>query len=315
MPLFASLSRLFSFLVSYTRHVPHARLLGAGVVVLAVLSGVANTALVALVNRVINAPGPDASLLALFLGICVAFPVLRYLGVWLLIHLTEAATMHLRTTLCARVLAVPLRRLEELGPVRVNNVLVNDLPTVASTTSLIPQLSLNLTVVLGCLGFMGVLSWRMLLGVLVFLVAGVFAYQVPLVRGHGHFQALRERGDDLFRHFRSLTDGVKELKLHRERRHAFLDGQVGGTAAQVREHAVAAQRAFSAAVSWGQVLIFLLIAVVAFGLPAVAAVEGPVLPGFAFALPLALALALALAALAVSNLRPHFHRSLELVAH
>ncbi len=284
MPMFQSLYRLFSFLVRYARHVRHARLLGTGVVVLAVASGVANTALIALVNRVINTPSPDGSLLLLFLGICVAFPVLRYAGDWLLIHLTEAATLHLRTSLCARMLAVPLRRLEEMGAPRLNAVLVNDLPTVASTMGLIPQLSLNLTVVLGCLAFMGVLSWTMLIGVLVFLVAGVVAYQVPLLRGHVHFQALRERGDDLFRHFGSLTDGVKELKLHGGRRRAFLETELRDTAVQVQGHAVAAQRAFSSAVSWGQVLIFLLIGMVAFVLPAFTPVERPVLTGFTFAI-------------------------------
>ena len=115
MPLFRSIYRLFSFLVRYTRHIRHAHLLGAGVITLAVASGVANTSLVALVNRVINAPAPGTTLLLPFLAICVAFPVLRYLGDYLLIFLTERATLHLRTTLCERMLAVPLRTLEEMG--------------------------------------------------------------------------------------------------------------------------------------------------------------------------------------------------------
>lgn len=107
---------------------------------------------------------------------------------------------------------------------------------------------------------------------------------MPLLRGHVHFQAVREKGDDLFRHFRSLMDGVKELKLHEDRRRAFLEEQLQGTAVKVQGHAVAAQRAFSSAVSWGQVLIFLLIGVVAFVLPAFTPVERQVLTGFTFAI-------------------------------
>ena len=150
--------------------------------------------------------------------------------------------------------------------------------------ALIPLLSLNVTVVLGCLAFMGFLSWQMLIGVLVFLVAGVFAYQVPLMRGHVHVHVLRDKGDTLFRHFQSLTAGIKELKLHWARREAFLDEQLQATAVEVQTHTMAAQRAFSSAVSWGQVLIFLLIAVVAFALPAFTPVERPVLTGFTFAI-------------------------------
>ncbi len=284
MPLFGSLSKLFSFLVRYTRHIRHAHLLGAGVIVLAVASGLANTALIALVNEVINSPEPSTALLVMFLGICVIFPVLRYLGDYLLIFLTEKATLHLRMTLCVRMLAVPLRKLEELGTSKLSNTLVSDLPSVVAAMNLIPLLSLNLTVVLGCLAFMGFLSWKMLIGVLVFLVIGVFAYQVPLMRAHGHIQALREKGDTLYRHFLNLTAGIKELKLHQARRQAFLEEQLQTTALEVQKHAVGAQRAFSSAVSWGQVLIFLLIAVVAFALPRFTTVERPVLTGFTFAI-------------------------------
>ena len=284
MPLFGSLYRLFSFLVRYTRHIRHAHLLGAGVIVLAVASGLANTALIALVNRVINTDAPDRMLLLAFLGICVAFPVLRYAGDSLLIYLTERATLHLRMTLCVRMLAVPLRALEEVGTARLNALLVTDLPTVAGAMNLIPLLSLNVTIVLGCLTFMGILSWKMLIGVVVFLVLGIVAYQLPLLRGHVHIQALRDKGDSLFGHFRSLTEGIKELKLHQGRRHAFLQDRLQATAVEVQAHGVSAARAFSSAVSWGQVLIFLLIAVVAFVLPAFTQVQRPVLTGFTFAI-------------------------------
>ncbi|MEW5926735.1 MAG: cyclic peptide export ABC transporter [Gemmatimonadota bacterium] len=285
MPLFGSLYKLFAFLVRYTRHIRHAHLLGAGVLVAAVASGVANTALIALVNQVINADGPGrGSLLPVFLGICVAFPAMRYAGDALLIHLTEAATLHLRMTLSSRILAVPLRKLEELGAGRLTTLLLNDLPAVIGAMTLIPLLCLNVTIVLGSLVFMGLLSGKMLLGVLVFLVAGIVAYQVPLMRGHVHNQALREKGDELFGHVQSLTLGTKELKLHQERRRTFLEERLRGTAVEVQTHGVAAQRAFSSAVSWGQVLIFLLIGVVVFALPSVAPVSRPVLTGFTFAI-------------------------------
>jgi putative ATP-binding cassette transporter len=285
MSLFGSLYKLFSFLVRYTRHIPRAHLLGVGVIVAAVASGIANTTLIAVVNQVINADDTHRQAqLALFLGVCVLFPVLRYTGDFLLIYLTEKAMLHLRMTFCSRVLAVPLRALEEVGPARINNVLLNDLGSVIGAMALIPLLCLNLTIVLGSLVFMATLSWQMLLGVLVFLVIGIFAYQVPLIRGHGHVKALREKGDELFAHLRSLVEGIKELKLHHERRRAFLDEQLRGTAVEVQKHTVAAQRAFSSAVSWGQVLIFLLIGVVAFALPSFTVVQKPVLTGFTFAI-------------------------------
>ena len=285
MQLFGSLYKLFAFLVRYTRHIRFAHLAGLGIVAAAVLSGLANTALIALVNQVINTEGDSrTALLPVFLAVCVAFPVLRFVGDWLLIFLSEKATLHLRMTMCRRILAVPLRTLEEMGPARVYTTVTQDLPSVIGAMTLIPLLTLNLTIVAGCLAFMGFLSPRMLVGVLVFLVVGVVAYQIPLIRGHAHVKLLRDKADDLFRHFRSLTDGIKELKLHHERRRAFLEDEMQGTALQVQKHTVAAQRLFSSAVSFGQVLIFLLIGVVAFLLPSMGTIETPVLTGYTFAI-------------------------------
>ena len=53
---------------------------------------------------------------------------------------------------------------------------------------------------------------------------------------------------------------------------------------EAQAHGAAAQRGFSAAVSWGQVLIFLLIGAVVFALPDFTAVNKPVLTGFTFAI-------------------------------
>jgi putative ATP-binding cassette transporter len=284
MSLFGSIYKLLSFLVRYTRHVRGAHLMGAGVIAAAVLSGVANTALVAMVNQVISVDRPGVSLLVVFLGICVAFPLLRFVGDMLLATLTARASVHLRMTMAARMLAVPLRRLEELGTSKLNVTLLDDFPTVVNAMVLIPMLTLNLTVVAGCLIYMGALSWKMLLGVLFFLVVGVVAYQLPMAAAQLHVRKLRDTADDLFGHLRALTDGVKELKLHRDRRRAFLDEELRATAVQVQVHSVASQRAFSSAISFGQVLIFLLIAGVVFALPLVTQVERTVLTGYTFAI-------------------------------
>jgi putative ATP-binding cassette transporter len=284
MPLFGSLYRLFSFLVRYTRHMPRAYLLGTGVIVSAVLSGLANTALIALVTRVISDPTPGRGVALAFAAACLVFPVLRYVGDWLLIYLTENATLHLRLTICTRMMAVPLRKLEEFGAPRLNAILLTDLPSVIGAMTLIPLLSMNVTIVLGCLAYMGWLSPRLLLAVLVFLALGVAAYQVPLLRGHGHIRSLRRLADQLYADFRAMVEGMKELKLHRERRRAFLEDRLQATAVKVQHHAVAAHRAFSSAVSWGQVLVFVLIGVVVFVLPAVTPVDRRVLVGYTFAI-------------------------------
>jgi len=67
---------------------------------------------------------------------------------------------------------------------------------------------------LGCL-----VSW-VVLG-LVFLAAAIGSVQFFITEAERLFKLAREEQDQLFKHFRAITDGIKELKLHLRRREAF----------------------------------------------------------------------------------------------
>jgi len=113
---------------------------------------------------------------------------------------------------------VPLRHLEELAR-HDDGRADEDVMAVAETLLMIPNfastsprlaarrlsLSALLEIALGMsLHFFGAISYRL-------LIAKVYP-PAPCTRG----------GDKLFAHFRALTEGVKELKLHRSARGRFL---------------------------------------------------------------------------------------------
>jgi putative ATP-binding cassette transporter len=70
---------------------------------------------------------------------------------------------------------------------------------------------------------------------------------------------MREGWDACFKGFRALTEGIKELKLNRKRREAFLEEELKPAVGQVYHHGVLAGTVASAASNWGQTLFFLLI--------------------------------------------------------
>jgi putative ATP-binding cassette transporter len=59
-----------------------------------------------------------------------------------------------------------------------------------------------------------------------------------------------------------VTEGTKELKIHGDRRRAFLDEVVGSTATSLRDHNLRVMRVYSAATNWGQTLVFVVIGVI-----------------------------------------------------
>jgi len=123
---------------------------------------------------------------------------------------------------------------------------------------------MHISIVLGCLIYLGWLSWPILLGVIGFIIVGVLSYQIPLRKGTQRYVIVREEWDKLFKHFQAITTGVKEMKLHNERREAFLSKALYPTAASLRKHAMIGHLMFVGANSYGQTLFFILIGLILF---------------------------------------------------
>jgi putative ATP-binding cassette transporter len=91
---------------------------------------------------------------------------------------------------------------------------------------------------------------------------------------------VREQWDKLFNHFQAVTSGVKELKLHHDRREAFLSKALYPTAAALRRHAVVGHLMFVGANSWGQALFFILIGLILFATNSLSGINPQTLIGY-----------------------------------
>jgi putative ATP-binding cassette transporter len=270
--------RLFSFLLRYA----------PGKLVIAVtagiISGASNTGLLAVFNSALVGHRSKTALVWSFVALCILLPTSRYVSEILLAHLSQGALFDLRVRLATQVLAAPLRHLEELGPHRVMSALAEDVPVITGTLVSIPLLCINTAVVLGALIYLGLLSFKVLLGMLCFMALGIATYQIPVVRAMRWFRLAREVGDKLYSQFRDLTEGAKELKLHGKRRRAFLLDVFRPTADTFRKHSIAAITVYTGAASWGQILAFVVIGLIIFVLPSISHVSEAALFGYTLTL-------------------------------
>ncbi|HYO16409.1 MAG TPA: cyclic peptide export ABC transporter [Thermoanaerobaculia bacterium] len=246
-----------------------------GIFLLAILagaaSGVTNTGLLILINRVLGGDGPPPGYVWMFLGLCLAVPVTRIASHYLAVRLGQEAVQRLRVQLSRKILASPLRHLENLGTHRLLATLTDDIGTVSNTLVHIPALFINGTIVMGCLAYLGFLSPRAFLVLLGFLVVGVFGYILPTSAGAARIRLAREERDGLFDLFRAVTSGTKELKLHQRRRAGFLR-LLEQTSRRLAALNVSSQTIFAAASTWGQLLGFVLVGLL------------PLVPGDVFAM-------------------------------
>jgi putative ATP-binding cassette transporter len=227
-------------------------------------SGACNAALLAVINAVVKKHGPATFLLWSFAGLCVLLPATRFASELLLTKLGQDAMYSWRMRLCKQILAAPLRHLEQIGVSRLFTALTDDIPNITAAVLIIPLLCVNASLVVGCLVYMGILS-RVLLGtVLVFMVIGIATYQIPILKVQKIFELARQDANVLQEHFQALTHGTKELKIHGGRRQAFMKEQLQATADSMRRHNKSGQNLYSAAASWGQTLVFVVIGVILF---------------------------------------------------
>lgn len=260
--------KLIRFLLQYSRGIRHARVMLIIVIICGVTSGLINTALLAIVNVTLREAEPSRKgMVWSFIGFCVVLPIARFISEVLLVRLAAATIFDLRMRLCRRILHAPMRLLEELGTHRLLATLTDDIPSISGALTTIPLLCMHSAIVVGCLIYLGWLSTWMLLGVLAFMALAVVSYQYAMTKALYYFRRAREQWDMLFKDFRALTEGSKELKLHRRRREAFLSQVLRLTALSLRRDQVTANTIYNGARSWGQVLIFVLIGLLLFVLP------------------------------------------------
>jgi putative ATP-binding cassette transporter len=232
-------------------------------------SGLGGAGLIAVINLTLEGKNsPLAEPGGLFAGLCGLLLLARVVSGLLLTRLGQRVVFDLRLKLSRQLLGAPLARLQELGPARILACLTHDVATLAEACQWLPTFCVNAALVAGCLVYLGWLSGPLLVLVAATIVFGIGGFRLIEGRALRGLRRAREYDDALYGHLRSLTQGIKELKLHRSRRDTFLADCLETAATRYRRHYVSGMGFYVLAASWGNALFYGLIGLVLFGLPA-----------------------------------------------
>src|ERR1051325_176784 len=257
-------------------------------VVIAVLAGIAagvcNTGLLALISSALINAGSRDDMLWKFIALCVVMLLCRVSSEVLLARLSMRAIAEMRIKLSRKILSAPLRQLEQLGTHRLLATLTEEAPVLVNALTALPLVCMNVAIVITCLVYLCWLSWQLLLWVFGFLVFGLITYQLPLKRAIHYLNLSREQWDALFKHFRSLTEGIKELKLHQQRQDAFITTQLRSSSELFVKYNSRGQTIFSLASGWGHMLIFILVGLLIFAAHRVIDVDAKILTAYTIAI-------------------------------
>jgi putative pyoverdin transport system ATP-binding/permease protein len=246
------------------------------------VSGFGNAGLVALINQALAASTAQLAHLGWqFVVLGVVVLATRTLSQTLFMDLGQRAKANLRMQTIRRLGDASLRHLEQQGAARSLAVLTQDLDAIVMLFVRMPALAMQSAVIIGCLAYLSVLSWQILLVAIVTIGIGAAGFRVANGRALFHLRASRKREDDLVRHFRALFDGAKELKLHRSRRAAFIDDTLSTNVEAVRVQRTRGYVLYAAAASWGSFILFAFIGITLFVVARLYPVNPHVMSGYA----------------------------------
>jgi putative pyoverdin transport system ATP-binding/permease protein len=269
--------RLLALLLSRSRLLFTLAVLGG------LAAGAASAGLLAVISRAITGglSRGNGHMLPAFLGLTLLVLLTRVGAQAVLNRLQEGVVYELRVDLCRRILATPLRRLEELGTHRLLASLSDDVSSISISLMFMPIFASHLAVLVGCLTYMAWLSWPVFLFTLAFMLLGGLTYWVPSRYLLRFVRLTREMQDTLFKNFRALTDGLKELKLNRERREAFLQEDLEHTTRELRRLRMRSNDLDAINKTWGTLLYFVMLGLLVFLFPLFIQVEAGILTSYA----------------------------------
>lgn len=237
-------------------------------IIVGILNGAASTGLLSLISYSLNINGIERNaLVGYFVLLCVASAVFRIVSEMIFIKLGQESVLKLRIRLSRQILALPLAKIEELGAARLTVALTEDIFAITNAATLIPVMFINFSLVIGSMIYLIWLSPTVFLMVLGFIIFGIISYQIPVFLASKQFAAARETEDNMFDHFRSLIEGIKELKMQKSKSEYFMDRMLVKTAADFSNMNIKGMSIFTFASTFGQLLVFIVVGFILFFIP------------------------------------------------
>ena len=248
------------------------------------ISGASSAGIIAVVNYAIsNLPDPPWWLLWIFIGLGIILWIFRFISWVMITRLSQEIIYRLRLDMTRKILDCPLQHLETVGTPKLLAALTGDINAIAGASIQLAVMSVNLAVLVGVFAYLCWLSPLLFFIVSGSMLLGYAIYNSIQKEGFKSFSQGRQVQDVLFKHFRSVTEGTKELKLHRFKRTSFLNEELKPTANEARYYWVRGMTAFSLASSTGTILFFVPVGLILFVFPQIEAVSAATISSYALA--------------------------------
>lgn len=253
-------------------------------VAVGLLSGFGLSGLMSVIHRALEGnPEYYFKLLLAFFVLWIVYGFACIFSEFLLIRMSEKVTFRVKLGLVDQIFRKELRALEEIGEDRLLTIIVEDVEAIKNLVARLPNAFINIAIVTGCYGYMLWLSAPLFLFNICFLFAAIALYKIPGSIAKRSLARVREVSDEVVKQFRYLTQGIKELLLHRRKRHEFLSNHLHANNDEFMKRSISAKSIYIISQRFGELLVLANIGCLLFILPRFYKVDAHVLTGFILA--------------------------------
>lgn len=226
-------------------------------------AGCATVALLRTINQVLNQQGGLAGgLLATFMALCAVALFGRMASDLATNFVGQRLVAQVRKSLAQKILSAPIDALERYRTHRLMPVLSQDVDMISDVAFALASTLIAVVTALGCLGYLAYLSLPLFFLLFGALSLGATVQAMAQIRGEAGFWKAREHEDRLHKAYRSISEGAKELRMHRGRRTRIFAGQIEHIVDAIRRVNGRAINTYVIATAFGSGLFFLLIALI-----------------------------------------------------
>lgn len=249
-----------------------------------ICSGLGSAVLIALINSKLSNTYQFPEFLWVFSGLCAIILLTGSLSHYLTNRLSQKTIFDLRLQISRLILSAPYSHLLKIGKPGLLANLTEDITSIANAAVFIPIIFINIAIIIGCMGYLSWLSWQLALILSAIILFGIISHFLLKTFPKKAMQRARNEYDTLNANFRSLTEGVKELKLHHGRSEAFMKYSLSLSAENYRRHTLSGLTAYMLAGQWANLLYYIAIGLILFAFPDWPEVNQEIINGYTLVL-------------------------------
>jgi putative ATP-binding cassette transporter len=231
------------------------------------VSGISGAGLAKVIGDAVIGGGDRDTQAIVFFILCGTYLLTKVGTELCLLNITQASILRLRVELSRKLLATQYPKLQSIGRSELLAILTNDIGTFIHAFQALPIAFGNCVVILTCFAVLAWTSFSLFLVLFIMLVCSLVLYSLVERAPMRAMRRVRDHMDALYRDFRSLIDGTKELQLNAARGKTFVEQTITTDAIAFRKAFTQAMRGYIWVGNGGTMLFYILIGLLVFAIP------------------------------------------------